>query len=197
MKKTLLSTALVAVVAAVAMPSAFAATGKITINGELKAGTCAVTPGSGATGAASDLVVTLDPVQASALSGASSYAGTKAFDISVGGGASDSCNGSVTKLIFENVSGGSLINADGFLDNSATGTATNVGVRLLNGNTANRNLFQVWQCSGDSAQKFFTSGVIRSAGGLCLDSLGTTRNGTLPQLWQCRGYTGQQWDHVW
>ncbi|MDG2519327.1 fimbrial protein [Lysobacter soli] len=136
MKKTLLSTALVAVVAAVAMPSAFAATGKITINGELKAGTCAVTPGAGASGAASDMVVTLDPVQASALSGAASYAGTKAFDISVGGGTSDTCNGAVTKLVFENVGApGSLINADGFLDNSSTGTATNVGVRLLNGNT--------------------------------------------------------------
>ncbi|RDY67761.1 fimbrial protein [Lysobacter soli] len=136
MKKTLLSTALVAVVAAAAVPSAFAATGKITINGVLRDGTCDVIPGSGAAGSAADMTVTLDPVMASSLGSANSIAGTKAFDISVGGGASDSCNGKVTKLIFENIGApGSLINADGFLDNSATGTATNVGVRLLNRDT--------------------------------------------------------------
>lgn len=136
MKKTLLSTALVAVVAAVAMPSAFAATGKITINGLLQAGTCTVTPGTNATGSAADMTVTLDTVQASSLSAADSYAATKPFEISVGGGGSDTCNGAVTKLIFENVGApGSLINADGFLDNASTATATNVGVRLLNGNT--------------------------------------------------------------
>lgn len=135
MKKILLSSAMVAVLGIVAAPSAFAATGKITINGLLKAGTCAVTPGTGATGTAADMIVTLDTVQASSLSAANSYAATKPFEIAVGGGGSDTCNGQVTKLIFENVGApGSTINADGFLDNSATGTATNVGVRLLNGN---------------------------------------------------------------
>lgn len=87
MKKTLLSTALVAVVAAAAVPSAFAATGKITINGVLRDGTCDVIPGSGAAGSAADMTVTLDPVMASSLGSANSIAGTKAFDISVGGGA--------------------------------------------------------------------------------------------------------------
>jgi len=134
MKKTLLSTALVAVVAAVAMPSASAATGKITINGVLRAGTCAVTPGAGATGTAADMIVTLAGVPAASLSSADSYAETTPFQVQVGGGASDTCNGQVTRLNFENTSG-SLINVDGYLDNSATGTASNVGVRLLNGNT--------------------------------------------------------------
>ncbi|MFE0502566.1 fimbrial protein [Lysobacter soli] len=134
MKKTLLSTALVAVVAAVAMPSAFAATGKITINGVLRAGTCTVTPTSGASGSAADMVVTLPGTPAGALSAADSFAETTPFKVLVGGGASDTCNDQVTHLNFENTSG-SLINADGYLDNSATGTATKVGVRLLNGDT--------------------------------------------------------------
>mgnify|MGYP003575207553 CR=1 FL=1 len=135
MKKTLLSTALVAVVATVAMPSAFAATGKITFTGVLRAGTCAVAPGANATGSTTDMTVALDPVQAEALSAANSFAATKPFSISVGGGASDTCNGSVTKLNFENAGApNSMINADGYLDNSSAGTATQVGVRLLNGN---------------------------------------------------------------
>lgn len=137
MKKTLISTALVAVVAAVAMPSAFAAsTGKITFNGLLRAGTCTITPGTNVTGTAGDMTVTLRGIPADALSQANSSAENTTFDISVGGGASDTCNGQVTRLTFENVAG-DLINADGYLDNSATGTATNVGVRLLNGNTQN------------------------------------------------------------
>ncbi|MDI9240563.1 fimbrial protein [Lysobacter sp. LF1] len=128
MNKLLLSTALVAVLAA---PSAFASSGKITITGLIVDGTCTVAAGTNTTGTGGDLTVALDTAHTSDLAAAASYAMTKDFDIKVGGGAGDTCNGKVSQLVYEDVAGGSMINADGFLDN--TGTATNVGVRLLNG----------------------------------------------------------------
>lgn len=120
MKKTLLSTALVAVMAAVAFaPTAQAtpASGTITIKGTVLADTCTVDVNGGA-----------DVVLPSVMTGALATAGTTAGDtpFSIGLSACDT-NAISATMVFN---GGNIDSTTGYLNN--TGSATNVKVQLLN-----------------------------------------------------------------
>ncbi|CAM1000202.1 Fimbrial protein [Rhodanobacter sp. Root179] len=123
MNKTLLSSALVAVMAAVAFaPSAQATDGTINFTGAVTGSTCTVQ----INGAAGPATVTLPTVSTTALSASGATAGQTAFKINLSG-----CAGSPTatkaSTFFEN---GPTVNAAGRLAN--TGTATGVDVQLVN-----------------------------------------------------------------
>ncbi|MET3931714.1 major type 1 subunit fimbrin (pilin) [Lysobacter sp. OAE881] len=141
MKKTLLSTALVAVVAAAAVPSAFAADGKITFRGQIEDTTCTVSGGTGTDGGAQNFTVTLPTIQKTALSTAGSRAGDTPFSIVIGGSGQTGCtNGKVVKVKFEGAQS-PIDAATGRLKNTvAAGNAAVVQVGLLNDSMADINL---------------------------------------------------------
>lgn len=120
MKKTLLSTALVAVMAAVAFaPTAQAApaSGTITIKGTVLADTCTVNVNGGA-------AVVLPSVMTGALATPGTTAGSTPF--SIGLSACDT-NAISATMVFN---GTNIDSTTGYLKN--TGSATNVMVQLLN-----------------------------------------------------------------
>lgn len=125
MTKTLLSTAFVAVLGAVAfVPAAKAATaidGTITINGQVVAATCTV----GVNGGAANGTVVLKPAPTSALAAAAATYGDMPFTIAVTG-----CDGSLNGKTVTPFWSGTNINANNRLNN--TGTATKVDLQLLN-----------------------------------------------------------------
>lgn len=130
MNKTLLSTALVATLGALAfMPAAKAATaidGTININGQVVASTCTVSVNGGSnTG-----TVTLKPAPVASLSAAANTYGDMPFTIGVTG-----CDASLNGKTVTPFWSGANINANGRLNNT-TGTATNVNVQLMNGDDA-------------------------------------------------------------
>ena len=141
MKKTLLSTALVAVVAAVAMPSAFAASGgTITINGEVLDSTCTVSGGDNAPGG-SDFTVQLAPIHKDKLAAANAVAGAKGFTVNVGGQTGYSCDTTMgAKVWFQN-DPTKIDSATGNLKNIQSGGASNVQVQLLNQAATPINLY--------------------------------------------------------
>src|SRR6185312_14694641 len=124
MTKTLLSTALVAVLGAVAfLPAARAATvntGTININGKVLQDTCTVTVNGGAGN-----TVTLTPVMTSSLAASGTKAGATAFTLNLSG-----CDANATKAQLSFITGTNNV-ADGNLKN-ATGAsyASNVEVQL-------------------------------------------------------------------
>jgi len=139
MKKTLLSTALVAVVAAVAMPSAFAADGKIAFTGDITDITCTVTAGPGTTGSNGNFAVAMGSVNKSALATIGARAGDTPFALIIGGSGQTGCtNGKVARLRFEPAQS-PVDMTTGKLTNAA-GTAAVVQVGLLNKNKADINL---------------------------------------------------------
>lgn len=123
MNKTLLSTALVAVIAAVFVPTAQAASGGIiNITGKVIADTCAIS----VNGSASS-TVTLPTAFTGALSAAGMTTGDTNFDIKLTG-----CDTNVTgaQMAF----GGSNVDTgNGNLNTTGAGQAANVQVRLLSG----------------------------------------------------------------
>lgn len=125
MTKTLLSTAFVAALGAVAfLPSAQAATaidGTITINGQVVAATCTVAVNGGAANG----TVTLKPAPTSALNAAAATYGDMPFTIGVTG-----CDSSLNGKTVTPYWSGTNINGNGRL--SSTGTATKVDLQLLN-----------------------------------------------------------------
>jgi major type 1 subunit fimbrin (pilin) len=138
MKKTLLSTALIAIAAAAA-PSAFAADGKITFNGLVEDATCSITGGPGTNGGAQDFTVTLDSVSKTALDAAGKRAGDKAFSVQVGAAGQTGCtNGKIVSLSFEPAQS-PVDAATGRLLNDA-GTAQFVQIGLLNAAKQDINL---------------------------------------------------------
>jgi major type 1 subunit fimbrin (pilin) len=123
MNKTLLSTALVAVIAATAFaPSAQAAGGTITISGKVLADTCVVAVNGGST-------VALPTVMTGALNTVGAVAGATNFDVGLTG--CDSNTSSATMAF----SGGNINSSTGNLNNTAVG-GSNVQVQLLNGVSA-------------------------------------------------------------
>jgi major type 1 subunit fimbrin (pilin) len=120
MNKTLLSTALVAVMAATAFaPTAQAAGGTITVTGKVLTDTCVVSVNGGST-------VVLPTVMSSSLSTIGSVAGATAFTVGLTG--CDTNTASATMAF-----SGSNINAStGNLNNTAA-SGSNVQVQLLNG----------------------------------------------------------------
>jgi major type 1 subunit fimbrin (pilin) len=133
MKKTLFSAAL-AVAFGLVATQACAVDGKITFNGQIIDTNCTVTGGGNASGNG-DIIVTLPPVSVSALSTAGDIAGQVPFSLILGGGA-NCTNGKTAALWVEIPSTPNLDVATGALKN--TGSATNVEVQMLNGNTQNQ-----------------------------------------------------------
>lgn len=127
MTKTLLSTAFVAVLGAVAfVPAAKAATaidGTITINGQVVAASCTVAVNGGAANG----TVVLKPAPTSALASAAATYGDMPFTIGVTG-----CDASLNGKTVTPYWSGTNINGNGRL--TSTGTATNVDLQLMNGN---------------------------------------------------------------
>lgn len=121
MNKTLLSTALVAIVAATAfVPTAQAAnTGTITISGKVLSDTCTVNVNGGAT-------VVLPTVMTNSLSTVGSSAGTTPFTIGLTG-----CDTNTTSASMA-FSGSNIDAGTGNLKNTVSG-GSNVQVQLLNG----------------------------------------------------------------
>jgi major type 1 subunit fimbrin (pilin) len=121
MKKTLLSTALVAVIAATAFaPTAQAAnSGTITISGKVLSDTCTVNVNNNAT-------VTLPTVMTNSLSTVGSTAGTTGFTIGLTG-----CDTNTTSAAMT-FSGSNIDAGTGNLKNTVSG-GSNVQVQLLNG----------------------------------------------------------------
>ena len=136
MTKTLLSTALVAVLGALAfLPAAKAATaidGTITINGQVVAATCTV----GVNGGAANGTVTLKPAPTSALNAAAATYGDMPFTIAVTG-----CDASLNGKTVTPFWSGTNINGNGRLNNSAIASAaTKVDLQLLNSDSSVINL---------------------------------------------------------
>ncbi len=134
MKHTLLVAGLAIACGALA-PTALAAQGgspdgTITINGLVAANTCAVavTGGSGNT-------ITLPTVFSTSLSAAGNTAGNTPFSINLTG-----CDKNLTS-VYTWWTGGNIVAGDGNLKNTlTTNNATNVEVRLLNGDSSTINL---------------------------------------------------------
>lgn len=128
MNKTLLSTALVAVVAAIGfVPTAQAAGGTINITGKVLSDTCIVAVNGGST-------VVLPVVMTSTLGSVGAVAGTTSFNVGLTG-----CDANTTSATMA-FSGGSINTTTGNLDNTAP-SGSNVQIQLLNGvsviNTSN------------------------------------------------------------
>lgn len=121
MNKTLLSTALVAVMAATAFaPTAQAAnTGTITISGKVLSDTCTVAVNGGAT-------VVLPTVMTNSLSTVGSSTGTTPFNVALSG-----CDTNTTSASMA-FSGSNIDSTTGNLKNTVSG-GSNVQVQLLNG----------------------------------------------------------------
>jgi major type 1 subunit fimbrin (pilin) len=125
MTKTLLSTAFVAILGAVAfVPAARAAnTGTIQINGKVLQDTCTVAVNGGA-----GTTVTMTPVMTSSLASAGATAGATPFTLNL-----SNCDANATSAQLSFTSGSNNA-ADGNLTN--TGSAGNVEVQLLAGGTS-------------------------------------------------------------
>ncbi len=122
MNKTLLSTALVAVVAAIGFaPTAQAAGGTINITGKVLSDTCVVAVNGGAT-------VVLPVVMTSTLNTVGAVAGATNFNVGLTG-----CDANTTSATM-GFSGGNINASTGNLDNAAP-SGSNVQVQLLNGGT--------------------------------------------------------------
>jgi len=121
MKKTLLSAALVAVMAATAFaPTAQAAnTGTITITGKVLSDTCTVAVNGGAT-------VVLPTVMTNSLGTVGSFAGTTPFNVALSGCDTNTASASMA------FSGSNIDAGTGNLKNTVSG-GSNVQVQLLNG----------------------------------------------------------------
>jgi len=141
MNKTLLSTAMVAVLGFAAIGTASAADGKITFRGFIEDTTCTVTGGTGTDGAAQNFTVTLPHIQKTALDAAGDRAGDTPFSVIVGGSGQTGCtNGKVVKLKFEGAQS-PVDAATGRLKNTvAAGNAAVVQIGLLNDAKADINL---------------------------------------------------------
>jgi len=142
MKKTLLSAALVAVVGAAVVPSAFAADGKITFKGTISDVTCTVTGGAGTDGGVQNFTVTLPTIPKTALDVAGDRAGDTPFSVIIGGTGQTGCtNGKMASLRFEPAQS-PIDAATGRLINSiAAGSAAVVQVGLLNDAKQDINLY--------------------------------------------------------
>ncbi|HKR76619.1 MAG TPA: fimbrial protein [Rhodanobacter sp.] len=125
MTKTLLSTAFVAILGAVAfVPAAQAATatdGTITINGQVVAATCTIAVNGGTANG----TVVLKPAPTTSLATAGSTYGDMPFTIGVTG-----CDASLNGKTVSPYWSGTNVNSNGRLNN--TGTATLVNLQLLN-----------------------------------------------------------------
>ncbi|WP_114238885.1 fimbrial protein [Dyella sp. C9] len=132
MKKTLISTALVAVLglAGLAPMAASAADGTITFNGEVTDTTCTITGGGAATGSG-NITVTLPTVSASALASNGQTAGDTNFSLILGGG-TNCADGKTAALWIETSQTPALDVATGALKNQAASGAGNVEVRMVN-----------------------------------------------------------------
>lgn len=131
MKKTLISTALAAVMgfAMLAPTVASASDGTITFNGQITDTTCTVTGGGAATGTG-NITVTLPTVSVSSLSGDGSTAGDTNFSLILSG--ANCTDGKTAALWIETTQTPALDTATGALTNQASGGAGNVEVRMVN-----------------------------------------------------------------
>lgn len=129
MNKALLSFALVAVLAA---PSAFAASGgTITITGEVLDGTCTVSGGSETSGG-NNFMVELVKVHKDELAAAGDVTGSKGFSVNVGGAAGDTCDTTKLAKLWFQYDAAKIDSATGNLKNIQAGGAGNVQIQLLN-----------------------------------------------------------------
>lgn len=175
MKKTLFSAVLAATFGFVAL-SAHASDGQITFTGEVKAGNCIITGGAGTDGAATNITVKLDPVQATALATDGATAGDHPFTLKVSGGSSGTCaDNSAISLHFDGTAATSLgqtlvDQSTGRLKNqTGTGQATNVEVGVLNTNGSPINLWTnagspVATVSGGTAQLNYVAQYVATGG---------------------------------
>lgn len=149
MNKLLLTTALVASVAAAALAprTASAVDGTINITGTINTSTCQV---NGAASPAT-IAVSLPTVSTTSLNAAAAVAGRTPFSIVL-----SNCGSTLTKAttFFEP---GPTVNTDGNLKNSS-GTATGVEVQLLNSNFSTINL------AGASGAQNVTQATLASGG---------------------------------
>lgn len=131
MKKTLISTAMAAVLgfAALAPMVASASDGTITFNGQVTDTTCIVTGGGMATGTG-NITVTLPTVSASALPSDGITAGDTPFSLVLSG--ANCTDGKTVALWVETTATPALDATTDALRNQASGGAGNVEVRLTN-----------------------------------------------------------------
>lgn len=141
MKKTLFSAVLAATFGLVAL-QASASDGTITFNGDITDTTCTVTGGTGTDGAAQNVTVTLPTVSTTALGTAGQTAGDTQFQLIIGASGQTGCtNGKIASLHFEPSQSPMIDATTGNLKNStASGSATNVQVAVLNDKKAVINL---------------------------------------------------------
>lgn len=131
MNKTFLCAAIIAA-AASAAPSAFAADGRVTLNGSINAVTCTVKGGAGTDGSDNNFTVTMDSAPQSQLAVAGATAGDTPFSVVIGGPGEVGCtNGKVARLEFD-AAASPVDTMFGRLRNDS-GTAQNVLVGLLDG----------------------------------------------------------------
>ncbi|MDF3839161.1 fimbrial protein [Cupriavidus basilensis] len=124
MKTKLFSTMIAAGVIAISQ-NALASDGTITFNGNITAQTCTIASSAGG----KDFTVVLPTVSTSILAAAGQTAGDTAFSINL---SACSPNSGPVRTHFE---AGSTVNAQGRLLQQAAGTATNVDIQLLNGDS--------------------------------------------------------------
>ncbi|MEU7800734.1 arabinofuranosidase catalytic domain-containing protein [Micromonospora arborensis] len=77
------------------------------------------------------------------------------------------------------------------------GAQSNRCVDVPNGSTTNGTQVQLWDCTGNTAQRWtHTAGKqLQVLGNKCLDASGQgTTNGTQAIIWDCHGGTNQQWN---
>ena len=131
MKKTLISTALAAVLGFVALAPmvASASDGTITFNGQITDTTCTVTGGGAATGTG-NITVTLPTVSTSSLPNGGSTAGDTNFSLTLSG--ANCTDGKTAALWIETTQTPALDTATGALINQVSGGAGNVEVRMVN-----------------------------------------------------------------
>lgn len=123
MKKNFIAAAIVTA-SIMCAGSAFAVDGTITINGKITDTTCDIS----VNGATNNGTVTLPTIQATALPAAGEVAGSTPFDIKL-----SSCSGSTLGTASTLFEPGTYVDmSTGRLNNSASGTASNVQVQLLN-----------------------------------------------------------------
>ncbi|MDB5768848.1 MAG: fimA [Collimonas fungivorans] len=138
MKKQSLIAAMLAAAGLIGAP-AFAIDGTINITGEIKGLTCSVSGGPGTTpGTGGDFAVALLPVQTTALSADGAVAAAKPFSIVLGTTGGATCPDGTRAAILFDTSSPMIDPVTGNLKNStATGSATNVQVQILDSLNAN------------------------------------------------------------
>ena len=173
MNKTLLSTALVAVVAAIGFaPTAQAAGGTITITGKVLADTCVVAVNGGST-------VVLPVVMTSSLNTVGAVAGATSFNIGLTG-----CDTNTTSATMA-FSGSNINSTTGNLNNTAS-SGSNVQVQLLNGasvvNTSNNTNAPVIAVSGGTGSTTMKAQYIAATAAATPGLVASTVNFTLTYL---------------